>query len=177
MLSACPVFFLRPFTPDEERKIRAAICELGRVEDGVGWGHDYMCRGYIFPDGKSHTIEDLRDLFERCDPFSPFYDPANPGPHDLRSYPHHFVAVDDKIFDAEGPKVWLASTLDFHGEDVSDSLGWIYGRIDPQEVNITYVNLDIANMGPEELLDEGTVDHLWLSDLTAYREEDWRPEE
>ena len=168
------MFFLKPFTPEEERRVRTSVCALGDVEDDCeDWGHLFIWHGYIFQDGKEHFIEDLRDLFERCDPFSPFYDEQAAGAYRLGSYPHNFVAADDKVLDPEQPKVWLASTLDFSGEDTADQLGWTYGRLDAKESSIIFVNLDIANMGPEECLDEGTVDQLWLSDLTAYREEDW----
>lgn len=87
------------------------------------------------------------------------------------------MAVDEKALDEKKPKIWMASTLDFHGEEVSDDLGWTIGRLDAKETWTIYVNLDIAKMGPEECLDEGSVDTLWLSDLKAYREEDWEQQQ
>lgn len=173
-MTACPVFFQQPFSQKQERRIRAAVCALGDVEDGQDWGHLFIWHGYIFKDeGKDHTLEDLRDLFESCDPMSPFFNKEKAGFYRLHSYPYNFVALDDKVLDPEVPKVWMASSLDFHGEDVDDDLGWTIGRLDAKETSIIFVNFNVANSGPDECLDEGTIDQLWLSDLKAYREEDW----
>ena len=38
MENACPVFFLQPFTQEEERNIRASVCALGEVDEGADWG-------------------------------------------------------------------------------------------------------------------------------------------
>lgn len=149
---------------------------LGSVEEGEDWGPLFIWHGYLFQDGEMHTLEDLRDLFESSDPLSPFFDPAKVGPYRSTHYPHNFVAVDGKIFDSE-PKLWMASTLDFHGADVGDQLGWITGRVDAAESSIIFVNLDIANAGPEENFDEDSLGKLWLSDLTEYRAEDWDDEQ
>ncbi|KPI43235.1 uncharacterized protein AB675_7001 [Cyphellophora attinorum] len=179
--NACPVFFLQPFTADQEREIRKLVCGIGQYEEGEDWGHTFTWFGYIFPpstlssDSEAatiHTLEDLRDQWEASDPFSPFFDAVKAGPIRMHRYPSNFIAVDEKIFDKEEPKVWLASSLDFHGEDTSDSLGWIYGRVAPRESYNCWCNLDIANIGPEELVD-APAKKLWLSDLKAYREEDW----
>ena len=175
-MDACPIFFLQPFTQEEERQLRTSVCALGDVESGEDWGHDFIWHGYLFDDGQKHTMQDLRDFFESCDPFSPSFDKKKAGPHRLASYPHNFAALDDKVLDTKEPKVWMASTLDLSGEDTSESLGWTIGRLDAAQTHIVYVNLDIANMGPEECFDEDTVDQLWLSDLKAYREEDWARE-
>jgi hypothetical protein len=32
--NACPVFFLRPFTADQEREIRKLVCGIGQYEEG-----------------------------------------------------------------------------------------------------------------------------------------------
>ena len=87
------------------------------------------------------------------------------------------MAIDEKALDPDEPKVWIASSLDFSGEDTSDELGWTIGRLDAKESSIIFVNLDIANSGPEESFDEDTIDKLWLSDLKTYREEDWIEDE
>lgn len=172
-MSACPVFFLHPFTPDQERQARAAVCALGDVDHGEDWGHLFIWHGYPFFDREHHTLKGLRDFFQRCDPHSPFFDEEKAGQYRLSGYPHHFVALDDKVLEPENPQVWMASTLDFHGEDVSDQLGWKIGRLDAAQSSITFVNLDIDNMGPEECFEPDTIERLWLSDLKAYREEEW----
>lgn len=107
---------------------------------------------------------------------SPMYDPANSGPYTLRTYPSDFVAIDDAILDTEQPKLWLLSSMDFHGEDTTDQLGWEYGTVDPQDASNDWINLNIANMGHEELID-GPSKQLWLSDLKAYQAEDWPNED
>lgn len=59
-------------------------------------------------------------------------------------------------------------------EDLSDDLGWTAGRIRPEQSSIVFVNLDIANMGLDESVeDEATLRRVWLGDLQAFREEDW----
>ena len=149
------------------------MCALGEVDDGADWGHHFIWHGYLFKDGKSHTLDDLRELFEASDPFSPSFDPVKAGPYRCTSYPNNFAAIDDQIFEPQ-PKVWMASSLDFSGEDTADDLGWITGRVSAAETSIAFLNLDIANIGPEEIFDEETTGKLWLSDLKAYRKEDWR---
>ena len=150
---------------------------MGDVDQGADWGHLFTWHGYLFKDNEKHTLEDLRDLFESSDPHSPSFSTQKPSPYRLASYPRHFVALDEKVLSTEKPKVWMASTLDFHGASVRDDLGWIIGRIDAAEASITFVNWDVANMGPEECLDEETLDKLWLSDLKSYRGEEWEREQ
>lgn len=163
------MFFLHPFSVEEERIVRFNLRELNDIDKDEYWGREWTFYGYLWQDeGKKHTIHDLRDLFESCDPFSPSYDPKQPGPYKITAYPHHFACIDWRIFDRE-PKVILASSLDFHGEDVSDELGWTYGLIDAKDFHLNYVNLDIANMGPEEMINEPQ--KLWLSDLKEYKPE------
>jgi len=140
-MNGCPVFFLRPFTPSEERTIRGALSDIGSIDEGENWGHDFYYFGDIFRDGKRHSLEDLRDLFESCDPMSPSYNPKKPGPITLASYPSDIVAVDEACLRADDPKVWMMTSLDFHGEDVSDQLGWMYGTVEPKEAAIAWMNL------------------------------------
>jgi hypothetical protein len=164
-----PVFYLQPFTREQERTVRSKLRELSDAEEGEYWGADWIYFGYIWSDqGRPHSIKDLRDFFERCDPFSPSFDSNYPGHHQIDNYPRNFIAVDEKIFEPE-PQVWLASSLDFYLDGVSDQLGWIYGLIPAKEAHIAWVNLDIANMGPEEHIDDPM--KLWLSDLKECQRE------
>ena len=174
-MEGASVFFLQPFSREEERKIRTALSTLHDVEEGQDWGNDYIYMGYCWPnDTAKHSIEDLRDLFESCDPFSLAYNSKRPGPYRLSNYPSNFIAVDERCLDVDGPKVFIASTLDFHGEDTSDDLGWTYGYVDASEAYSDYINFDIANMGPEEVIKEPK--KLWLSDLKEYSANEWNEE-
>lgn len=150
------------------------MCALGDAEDGEYWGHPFTWHGYIFQDGKPHTLEDLRNLFENSDSYSPFFNKGKAGPYRLDAYPSNFVALDEKVLDPDSPKVWMASSVDF---GIDDQLGWITGRVDASETNVAFMNLDIANAGPVECFDVDTIDKLWLSDLSAYREEEWGDEQ
>lgn len=175
-LRGAPVFYLHPFTLEQERIIRSRLRELNDIEQDEDWGRDWSYFGYIWSDGQKHSMEDLRDLFESCDHFSPSFDKNNPGPYRLYEYPRHFIAVDDKIFE-EDPQVWLASSLDFHLDDASDMLGWTYGLDFTKDVHLNWVNLDIANMGPDEMINEPK--KLWLTDLKEAKKEweELNPEE
>ena len=170
-----PVFFLQPFSREEERRIRTALSTLCTVEKGQDWGNDYIYMGYLWPnDTANHSLEDLRDLFESCEPFSPAYISTKPGPYRLSNYPSNFIAVDERCLDVNEPKVFIASSLDFHGEDTSDDLGWTYGYVDASEAHIDYVGFDIANSGPEEVIEEPK--KLWLSDLKEFSANEWNEE-
>ena len=163
------MFYLQPFTPEQERIVRSKLRELSDTEEGETWGADWVYLGYIWSDQeRTHSIEDLRDFLEKCDPFSPLFDSSYPGHCQVDNYPRNFIAVDEKIFEPE-PQVWLASSLDFHLDEVYDQLGWIYGLIPAKEAHIAWVNLDIANMGPEEFIDDPM--KLWLSDLKECQRE------
>ena len=173
-VEGAPVFFLQPFIPEEERTARTALSGVTDIEDDK----DYAFLGYLWQnDEAKHSLEDLRDLFESCEPFSPAYNAKSPGPYSFVNYPHHFIALDERVLDPENPKVWLVSSLDFHGEDVSDELGWVYGTNDASEAHINWINLDIANVGPEECFDDGETTKLWLSDLKEYAAHDWNSED
>ena len=163
-MRGAPVFYLQPFTVEQERIVRARLREQNDIEVDEDWGKDWAYFGYIFPDkGQKHSIEDLRDLFESCDHFSPQFDSKNPGPVRLYDYPHHFIAVDDNILEDE-PQVWLASSLDMHfHDDGHDELGWTHGLVCANDAHLNWVNLAIANMGPEEQIDDPN--QLWLTDL------------
>ena len=115
-------------------------------------------------------MEDVRDLFESCDPFSPSYDSNKPGPYHMVEYPRHFIVADDRCFEPE-PQVIMVSSLDFSPEEGYDQLGWTYGYIDAKTAHIDWVNFDIANIGPEEAIAEPK--KLWLSDLKEYAANDW----
>ena len=158
-----PVFYLQEFSLQQERIVRSKLRELSDIEKGTDFGKDFIYFGNIFADKeRKHTMQDLQDLFESCDPYSPSFDSNNPGPYRLQNYPRHFIAVDDKIFQP-GPKVWMASSLDFHLEDADDQLGWTIGEMDAKDAHLAWVNLDIANMGLCEQVEESQ--KLWLSDL------------
>lgn len=164
-MSGAPVFYLQPFTPQQERILRSKLRELSNTEEGENWGADWIYFGYIWSDqGEKHSLEDLREFFEKCDPYSPSFDSSYPGHYQVDNYPRNFIAIDEKIFEPE-PQVWLVSHLDFFLDDdsVSDQLGWIYGLIPAKEAHIAYVNLDIANMGPEDFINDPR--KLWLGDL------------
>ncbi|KAK5116815.1 hypothetical protein LTR85_009075 [Meristemomyces frigidus] len=188
-VECCPVFFLRPFTLQEERQIRANLSKQCDSEEDQDWGNEYFYAGYLWlsntntntntnpnPNTDTNTetrsTEDLRDLFEKCDPKSPLF---NPSYSSLRmpSYPANFIAVDDRALDSAKPRVILASSLDFYHP--TNDLGWIYGLVDAEEAHVNWVNLDIANMGVEEMVEEPQ--KLWLSDLKASAREDWDEEE
>ncbi|KAK5174215.1 uncharacterized protein LTR77_001295 [Saxophila tyrrhenica] len=174
-VDVCPVFFLEPFTADQERRVRTSLSTLDHVEQGEDWGNEYCFFGYLWPDdNRKHSLEDLKDLFESCDPFNPAYNANSSGPYLFANYPHHFVAVDSHCLDETNPKVLIASSLDFHGEDVSDDLGWTCGLVPATEAHLDWLNFDIANAGPEEVIEQP--ENVWLSDLKEYRENDW-PEE
>ena len=147
------MFFLRPFTIERQRRIRIELSKLSDMEEGMDWGKDFLYLGYPWSDSSTKTPEDLRNLFETCDPFSASYDPHSPDPFRFTSYPHHFIAIDDAILD-ERPKVWLCSSLDFHGADVNDQLGWSYGGTAGSGAYLAYSNLSIANMGPRGLIED-----------------------
>lgn len=170
-VNVAPVIFLQPFTPDDERTIRFNLSEKSDIEKDEVWGSDWTYLGYLWSKGhEKRTLEDLRNLFESCDPFSPSFDPQSPEPFRMRNYPPHFIAVDDRALDAE-PKVILASSLDFHGDiDASDELGWHYGVMEAKEAYLAWVNLDVANMGPADFFEP---EKLWLSDLKEYAEHDY----
>ena len=173
-MSGAPVIFLKPFSEEEERKIRFNLAELSDIEEDEDWGADWIYVGYPWKDGgKKHTLEELRDLFESCDPMSPSFDSKSPGPYRFKDYPHHFIAVDERALEPE-PKVVLCSSLDFSGEETLDQLGWYYGEMDAKEVHLAWVNLDIANMGPGDFFEP---EKLWLSDLKEYAEHDWDEEQ
>jgi hypothetical protein len=168
-MRGAPVFYLQQFTLEEERIVRSRLRELNDIEVDEDWGQDWSYFGYIFPDkGQKHSMEDLRDLFESCDHSSPQFDRQKPGPFRLYDYPSHFIAVDEKILE-DDPQVWLASSLDFSLDDVSDDLGWTYGLIPAKEAHLDWVNLDIANMGPDEQIDDPK--KLWLTDLKEAKKE------
>lgn len=170
MARGAPVFYLMPFSLDQERIVRSRLRDLNDIEEDEDWGKDFTYFGYLWPDGgQKHTLEDLRDLFESCDRYSPSFDSSNPGPYRLLDYPHHFIAVDDKILEPDA-EVWLVSSLDFNLDDVSDDLGWIYGLNRAKDVHLNWINLDIANMGPEDMVDNPQ--KLWLSDLKEEKA-DW----
>ena len=178
ILRGVPVFFLRPFTLAEQRTIRSRLSTLDDVEYGQDWGNDYEYFGYLWnDDGKQErSMSDLRDLFERCDRFSPRFDSTSGSttrPLDLVDYPPNFIAVDSQVLNDDEPLVWIGSTLDFHGADTADDLGWLVGTVAAKEAHITWVNLDIANTGPEENYD---AKKLWLSDLKEYRRIEWPKE-
>ncbi|KAF2765851.1 hypothetical protein EJ03DRAFT_377453 [Teratosphaeria nubilosa] len=161
------VWLLRPFSLDEERRIRRAFTALCPIEEGEDYGKEFAYIEYPWPSPpedptRCRSLQDLRDLFQKSDPMSPFYDPDNTTLR-MDSYPHHFFAVDDNIFDAEDPRVWLASSRDFyHG---SNEIGWFTGLIPPEEAGTAFCNLEIANVGPCELIG-GEVKKLLLGDLT-----------
>ena len=135
----------------------------------------FALAGYLWPNSTAkHSLEDLRDLFESCDPFSPAFDPKSPGPYLFSNYPDHIIVVDERALEVE-PKVLLVTSMDFHGEEIGDQLGWYYGEIDAKEAHISWVNLDVANMGPHDMIDEPS--ELWLSDLKEYAEHDFKEEQ
>ncbi|KAK5130018.1 hypothetical protein LTR08_002534 [Meristemomyces frigidus] len=171
-IECCPVFFLRRFTLDEERRIRTALSRYEDWEANDAGGKEFFYAGYLWPatDSATHTLEELRDLFERSDPNSPFFSPSHSSSGELRltNYPSDFIALDDRALDAEGPRVIVASCLDFGYE-----LGWEYGVTSAVEAYVAWVNLDVANMGLQELVEADEVGRLWLSDVKAYAAEDW----
>jgi hypothetical protein len=168
-MRGAPVFYLQPFSLEEERNVRTKLRELNDIEQDEDWGKDWIYFGYIWADGgQKHSIEELRDLFESCDHFSPSFDSKMPGPYRLFDYPYNFIAVDNQIFKPE-PKVWLASAFGFNLDGVSDQLGWSFGTIDAKEAHLAWVNLDVGNMWPDEFLDEPH--QLWLSDMKEAKRE------
>lgn len=111
-------------------------------------------------------MEDIRDLLESSDRKSPYFKETSPVR--VVSYPSHFIAIDERILDPE-PQCILATSLDF-SDDRYDNIGWLYGDVDADEAHIDYVNLDVANMGIDEMCESKK---LWLSDLTEYRKHDY----
>nr|POE47284.1 hypothetical protein CFP56_00616 [Quercus suber] len=139
--------------------------------DREDWGSEFTYHGYIFPStsDKIHTLQDLADLFQKCDPASPLFEPNF---SDVRfdGYPHHFVALDERVLDADNPTVIMASSLDFSNIPFSnDSLGWLHGTVEADHAHINFVNLDIANVGPDECFDD--CKSLWMNDLKAHKKE------
>lgn len=172
--NAAAVFFLQRFDAKQQRHIRAAMSALDDVEDGEDWGNDYIWLGYLWPEGSDkRTIQDLRDLFEKCDPYSSSYDPKKTPPYPRFKYPNHFMAVDDRVFEDE-PQVLLASSLDFHSEETFERLGWTYGYVPARTAHINWVNYDVVNAGPEESIDD--YKRLWLSDVKEYSANEWARE-
>lgn len=167
-MRGAPIFYLQPFSLEQERLVRTKLRELNDIEQNQDWGKDWIYFGFIWSDGQKHSVEDLRDLFESCDPFSPTFDAKRPGQYRFHNYPHHFIAVDDRIFEPE-PQVWLASSMGLYLDDVDDQLGWYYGLVKAKDAHLAWVNLDIANLGPDELIDDPL--QLWLSDMKEAKRE------
>ena len=128
-MEGAPVFFLQDFDLEQERLIRSALSELANA-DFDDLGNEFIHFGYLWEDGsKKRSLDDLRDLFESCDPYSPAFNAKSPGPYKFANYPQHFIAVDERALEPETPKVLMATTTDFHGEDVADDLGWACGTV------------------------------------------------
>ncbi|KAK4545994.1 hypothetical protein LTR36_002558 [Oleoguttula mirabilis] len=168
-IECCPVFFLRPFAPQEELQIRANLSKKSAAEEGEDWGKEYLYAGYPWPDGTGQrAIQDLRDLFEKCDPRSPAFDDSYSTLR-MTSYPRNFLAVDDRALVADEPRVIVASNLGFHHP--TNKLGWEYGLANAENAYLNWVNLDVGNMNLDEMMND--TQRLWLSDLTAFAKEDW----
>lgn len=60
----------------------------------------------------------------------------------------------------------MGTTLDLHFE--GNEMGWHTGTIDVYQAYNGWCNLDIANIGPDELFEEGT-DTLLLGDLSEFK--------
>nr|POE74559.1 hypothetical protein CFP56_37090 [Quercus suber] len=159
------------FSDDQERVIRAALNKKCDIEQGADWGSKFTYHGFIFPSdtGKTHSFQDLVDLFQKSDIASPSYDASVADLH-FDGYPHHFVALDERVLDPDKPIVIMASSLDFSNTPTSsDCLGWLHGTIKADDAHVNFVNLDIANIGPSEILDN--CEPLWLNDLSAEKKE------
>jgi len=113
-------------------------------------------------------MENLRNLFEKCDPQSPFFDPSYSKLR-LMGYPYHFLAVDERALDECDPRVIVASDVDFYHP--TGDLGWQYGLTAANEAYSAFINVEIANMGLIEVIDNDAR-RLWLSDLSAFAVED-----
>lgn len=169
------VFFLQRFTPDEERQVRSALRQLDDAEEGEDWGKEFNYFGYVWPDSNSkHTMQDLRDLFQECDWWSPTYKPEAPGPYSFASYPREFVAIDERCLDPDEPMVILATSMDFSSEMLDDALGWIYGYAPAKSAYMGYTNFWLGNMGPDAFIEE--MNYLWLTDLKEYEVNEWAEE-
>ncbi|GAB7364953.1 hypothetical protein MBLNU230_g5738t1 [Neophaeotheca triangularis] len=190
---SCPIFLLHPFSLSEQRQIRAKLSTPG-FADNDDMGKDYTYLPYLWPfpnyynsstssPAPPKTLQDLLALLEASDPLSPTFSPHSP--LRISSYPPHFLALDTRILNPNNPKVLLASTLDMTRYNTSsttralhsaDSLGWHHGVVTPQGANSAWLNLDIGNMGLEELVEvdevgvSDGVGELWFSGLEAYRE-------
>ena len=175
------VFFLSPFTLDEQRSIRTALSGLSDIEVDTDFANEYTYHGYLWPTDSApnsnaehghHTVQDLLDLFQISHPSSPFFDAKS---HlRLTSYPGHCIVVDNRCLDEEDPKVLLVSDRDFthfhSGMNASDEQGWLCGAVEPSEAHINWVNLDIANMAVEECAEE--VEKLYMNDLKQWAAEE-----
>lgn len=165
----CPVFYLCPFNVYQERAIRAAL----NNEDERFAQHlpkDFAYHGYLFPPGSgNHTIEDLFDMFQKCDPCSPIFDPSYSSLR-FSNYPGNFVAVDSGCLNAEDPRVGMAhvefSWFPAPEDGAIHHIGWKYGTSRAGMAWTSFQNLWIANMGPEELFDDCKT--MYLHDLKEH---------
>jgi len=91
----CSVFYLEPLTIEQERAVRRAVqADIGDFPDV---GCEYCFFGYLWPSGsEKHTVQDMRDLFEKCDPRSLSFDPSYSNVRML-TYPNEWVAVDARV--------------------------------------------------------------------------------
>lgn len=106
-----------------------------------------------------------------CSRRSPSFAPTRSHLH-LKSYPSHFFAVDERALDPEA-KVILASNLGSYDESESNDLGWLFGMVPAADAHIYYMNLEVINMGPREMVEGKRTKKLWLSDLKTYAKEDY----
>lgn len=155
---------MRDFSLDEQRQIRKLLRQ--RDTHGDDDSCEFEFGGYIFADnGKTtHTVDELLEVFQYCDPMSPSF---NPDFSSIRfnGYPDNFFAIDDLIFDEQNPQVHLASSHDFwHPANI---LGWTVGTVALDYTYTAWANLNVLNMGPDELMN-GETRKLWLSDLKTY---------
>ena len=161
----CPVFFLTRFSLEEQRRIRNALRDSTNSVEGSS----FCYFGYLWPenDTTTHSVQDLRDLFESCDPLSPAFHPRSPGPYHLDDYPSLFIAVDERCLDPENRKVLMFHT--FRSEDSNDKLGWEYGLVPAGDALINFVCLEIGKLSPDEVFMDMKL--LWMSDLREHAAE------
>lgn len=116
------------------------------------------------------TLQDLRNLFEKSQYMSPFFDPTNTGLR-LTSYPCHFFAVDERALDPEKPQVILATTQRFRRK--RNNLGWLYAVTAAEEAHVDFECINMTDFRLSELVKGQIPERLWLSDLETYAKEDY----
>lgn len=155
-----PVWFLKSFSLEQERCIRQQIVVTRRLDpdEEPPWYYAYM--GH-----QTDSIEELLRYFQKCDPHSPFFDPAQPMRMD--GYPDTFIAVDERIFTDNRVLVGCQWASSLHHP--THRLAWYVGLLRLEEIRNCGSSLTIDPESVRQCIEDG--EHMWLDDLTAFHDE------